>query len=95
MIIQINGQNYQQINHEKKQSTKSKAEQKRLHEIALMGAMYTMQITNPYNQPQPTQSIDLNYVVEEYKKIANKESKLSRSKRDRIESLFNQNFNKI
>lgn len=82
--IEINGETYQKIDRDSKASPRS-----RMLAMAtlMMGGMYG---DNSYERKRP--NVD---IVEEYKLIQEKKSKLCRSDRDWVVRTFNYNYKKI
>lgn len=91
--IEINGIKYQKIPNKKfsGQGIKSGTIDE------LMGSMYSIPITNRYDQSPPKErriSKDID-IIEEFKLIQSKKSKLSRYERDWVVKQFNKSFVKL
>lgn len=87
--IEINGIKYQEIEREAPKKTS-----RRLSSIMIMMTMF--EYTNPYGPSMPRiKPLPTNDIVKEFELIQNKQSKLSRSDRERVVTVFNRNFREV
>lgn len=87
--FEINGIKYQEIEREAPKKTS-----RRLSSIMAMMAMF--EYVNPYGPSMPRiKPLPTNDIVKEFELIQLKQSKLSRSERERVVAVFNRNFREV
>lgn len=93
MTIEVNGKQYEEIVHEKHKSHTGKGS---LIQAMIMASAFT--IHNPYGEYAPRQKelpIPSHKLEEEFEKIQNKKSLLSKSQRDHVVKVFLKKYRPI